>query len=131
MNETLTFDRFEVGASFDPWMETPSEQMLASWKKLYGDAPGDHGELPGGMATVLMMRAYMHRVGPRPPGNIHARQQMTMRQAICQGDAITTVLRCIHKEMRKERRYVTLEAMAHNQRGEPCFTGVMTLIWAA
>jgi len=131
MTEMLTFERFQVGASFDPWMETPSPQMLASWEKLYGDATGENGELPSGMATVLMMRAYMHRVGPRPPGNIHARQQMTIQHPICQGDAITTVLRCIHKEMRKERRYVTLEAQANNQRGEPCFTGVMTLIWAA
>lgn len=131
MSETLTFERFKVGASFEPWLETPSTQMIDSWQKLYGDSLGDRGELPSGMATVMMMRAYMHRVGPRPPGNIHARQQMTLLGPICQGDAITTVLRCIHKEMRKERRFVTLAAEAHNQRGEPCFTGVMTLIWAA
>ena len=131
MSETLTFDRFQVGTSFDSWTETPSEQMLASWEKLYGDAATASGELPSGIATVLMMRAYMHRVGPRPPGNIHARQQMSMKRPICKGDTITTVLSCVSKEMRKERRYVTLEATAHNQRGEPCFSGVMTLIWAA
>ena len=37
----------------------------------------------------------------------------------------------IGKELRRERRYVTVRARGTNQHGTTCFEGVLTLIWAA
>ena len=127
----LTFDRFVVGKSYGSLTEAPDDALVGHWRRLYpqDDFPPDCA--PPGMATVLMMRAYMHLLSPRPPGNIHARQQMTLGAPIRLGDSVSTQVECIAKELRRERRYVTVRARGTNQHGIPCFDGVLTLIWAA
>lgn len=129
--DVLTFDRFVVGGSFGPSTETPDPALIAAWRRLY---PGDQfpdGCFPRAMATVLMMRAYMQLLAPRPPGNIHAGQKMVLGDPVRIGDAVTTTIVCTDKAMRRERRYVTVRATGVNQEGRMCFEGDLTLIWAA
>lgn len=127
----LTFDRFIVGKSYGSLTEAPDTALVGHWRRLYpqDDFPPDCA--PPAIATVLMMRAYMHLLSPRPPGNIHARQQMTLGAPIRLGDSVSTEIECAGKELRRERRYVTVRARGTNQHGIPCFDGVLTLIWAA
>ena len=127
----LTFDRFVVGKSYGSLTEAPDAALIGHWRRLYpqDDFPPDCA--PPGMATVLMMRAYMQLLSPRPPGNIHARQQMTLGAPIRLGDSVSTEVECIGKELRRERRYVTVRARGTNQQGIQCFDGLLTLIWAA
>jgi acyl dehydratase len=87
--------------------------------------------LPYGFATVLMMRAYMRILTPRPPGNIHARQHLKLLAGIAPGEEITTELECAGKELKRERRYVELACRATGKAGRPLFDGRMTIIWAA
>ncbi len=126
----LTFNDFEPGKSFGTLTETPDPALLDQWSKLYPNDVVPPGAMPRGISTVLMMRAYMQLLQPRPPGNIHARQKMRLHSPIRPGDRISTELRCVSKEVRRERRYVTFEAHGTRQDGACCFEGVMTMIWA-
>ena len=103
----LTFDRFVVGKSYGSLTEAPDDALVGHWRRLYpqDDFPPDCA--PPAIATVLMMRAYMHLLSPRPPGNIHARQQMTL-----DGRLVTC--------LRLEGRLVDLDA-AHVARLGPVF----------
>lgn len=127
----LTFERFVVGKSYGSMAETPDAALVEKWRRLYPQDDFPPGWAPPAMATVLMMRAYMHLLSPRPPGNIHARQQMTLGEPIVLGDCISTEIECVGKEIRRERRYVTVHARGKNQHGMTCYEGVLTLIWAA
>lgn len=127
----LTFERFVVGKSYGTMSESPDAALVGKWRKLYPHDVFAQDCVPPAMATVLMMRAYMQLLAPRPPGNIHARQQMTLGEPILLGDHVSTEISCVGKELRKDRRYVSVRAHGTNQRGDTCYEGVLTLIWAA
>ena len=131
MSELLTFERFTPGAGLGECTESVGEDILAHWRALYPwDAPV--GEtLPAGLATVLLMRAYMRTLAPRPPGNLHARQQLSLVAAVRRGEAVTTRFDCTGKELRRERRYVEIATRSTGEGGRLLFTGRMALIWAA
>jgi hypothetical protein len=80
---------------------------------------------------VLLMRAYMRILTPRPPGNIHVRQRLELIAGIVPGEEVTTELECASKELKRERRYVELACHASGKAGRPLFDGRMTIIWAA
>lgn len=126
----LLFDGFRPGAVMGRSTERVDEKLLASWRALYPwDVPAP-GELPAGVATVLVMRAYMKVLAPRPPGNIHARQRLALAAPPRIGEEVTTEIRCAGKELRKERRYVDVETRSTGANGRALFNGAMTLIWA-
>jgi hypothetical protein len=129
--DVLTFDRFVVGHAYGSMTDTPDATLVERWRRLYPQDEFPSDCAPPGMATVLMMRAYMHLLSPRPPGNIHARQQMTLGEPIRLGDSVSTEITCLGKEIRRDRRYVTVRAHGTNPQGATCFVGVLTLIWAA
>jgi hypothetical protein len=131
MTKVITFDDFVPGAAMGNSTERIGEDVLALWKRLYPwDAPAQ-GELPLGIATVLLMRAYMRILTPRPPGNIHARQQMELAAPARVGEEVTTAMQCLGKELKRERRYVELATRSTGDQGRLLFTGRMSLIWAA
>lgn len=126
----LTFDRFVPGASMGSYTESADDRMLEHWGRLYPwDAPAGDA-LPAGLATVLLMRAYMRTLAPRPPGNMHARQQLAMVAAPRRGEPVTTAFTCAKKEIRRERRYVEVDTRSTGDGGRLLFTSRMTLIWA-
>ncbi|MNW10342.1 hypothetical protein D3C71_2075380 [compost metagenome] len=47
------------------------------------------------------------------------------------GEAIRVTVHCVHKEMRRERRYVDLRVHGAGDGGRALFDGVIGLIWAA
>ena len=127
----IVFADFVPGKTMGSLTETPDDEQLAQWKKLYPwDVPQD-GNLPDGMATVLMMRAYLDVISPRPPGNIHTRQHMRLFAPILPGEAVTTTITCTSKEMAGERRKLALTAEGHGPEGRAIYSGTLTLYWAA
>ena len=103
-------------------------------KKIFGDQPADgaNGATEGAsLAVVMMMRTYLNVVAPRPPGNVHARQRFSLESTPRQGEAIRTVIACVERELKRERRYVELQAWGTGEGGRSIYTGRMTLIWAA
>jgi acyl dehydratase len=131
MTDVITFDDFQPGATMGHATDVVDERILDLWKQLYPWDTVPAGELAPGLATVLLMRAYMRILTPRPPGNIHARQRMELIAPAKPGEEITTSLQCTGKELKRERRYVEMAARATGIGGRLLFTGRMSLIWAA
>lgn len=127
----LLFEGFQPGAVLGRACERVDAALLEQWVQLYPwDQPAP-GEVPAGLSTVLLMRAYMRILSPRPPGNIHARQRIELIDALRLDEEVATEIRCAGKQLRKERRYVELVTRSTGERGRALFDGTMTLIWAA
>ena len=129
--DLLTFERFAPGKSLGECTERVSADALRRWSLLYPGDPSPPGEVPDGMAMVMLMRAYMRTLAPRPPGNVHARQRLRLLSPLRPGEAVTTAFVCAGKALRRERRYVEVDVRAAGEDGRPVFDARMTLIWAA
>lgn len=127
----ILFADFQPGVAMGSLTETPDPQQLAQWRELYPWDEPQEGNLPGDMATVLMMRAYLDIVSPRPPGNLHARQEMRLHSPINVGEAVITTIACASKELKGERRKLELTADGRGGNGRALFSGTITLYWAA
>ena len=130
----ILFDDFVPGALMGERVETYDAGQARRWQAIFGDGPQDgaNGAAEGAsMAVVNMMRAYLNVVAPRPPGNVHARQQLRLHSVPCCGEAIRVSVHCVRKEMRRERRYVDLQVQGVGRAGRVLFDGVIGLIWAA
>ncbi len=134
MSAVITFEDFNRGAVMGESVEVFDEKLVQRWQKIFGDQPvgGANGAAEGAsLAVVMMMRAYLNVVAPRPPGNVHARQRFSLESTPRQGEAIRTVIACVERELKRERRYVELQAWGTGEGGRSIYTGRMTLIWAA
>lgn len=134
MSAVITFEDFEPGTVIGEIVETFDADLSEGWRRIFGSDPaagaGTSAE-QAGIGVVMMMRAYLRVVSPRPPGNVHARQQFRLQGAPQPGEPLRTAVRCVHKEMKRGRRYVELEVAGTGHGERPVYTGRMTLIWAA
>lgn len=134
MSAVITFDDFEPGKVLAEGSETFGPELSDRWRRIFGNRPADGaggGAEGASIALVMMMRAYLRHVVPRPPGNVHARQRFTLEGTPRPGEDVRSVVTCVHKEMKRGRRYVELEASGTGQAGRPIYVGRLTLIWAA
>ncbi len=127
----ITYDTFSPGTLLGEWEETLDSSLPLSWIQLFGTAPVDAPAQQAGLAVILMIRAYLNVVTPRPPGNVHAKQVFTLERLPKPGDTVCSHIRCLSKEIRRERRYVELGAIGTGDDGHTIYTGRMSLIWAA
>jgi hypothetical protein len=134
MTKPITFDDFRPGAVMGEKVEVFDPALAQRWRRIFGDRPGDGagaGAEGASMAVVMMMRAYLGIVTPRPPGNVHARQRFSLEGTPREGEAIRTVVTCVSRELKRDRRYVELQARGTGEGGRAIYGGRMTLIWAA
>lgn len=131
MTEIFTYDRFQAGALLGVWEEAIDVALLEQWAAIFGSHSRDVPARDHGLAVACMMRAYLGVVSPRPPGNIHARQKLSILSRLGPGDVLRSEIWCREKEMRRERRYLTLEVVGSAGEGRPVYAGEMALIWAA
>lgn len=127
----LTFADFEPGATLGERTVTFDDTLLRPWLTLFPDDAEHAPLMPPGMAMVMIMRAYLAVVTPRPPGNIHASQWIRGHARPRLGDEITTEVACTEKTHRNERRWLTLSTRSRDGAGALLFEGRKTLIWAA
>ena len=119
----FVYDAFEPGKDYGVWPFVFDGAALASWCDVFAE---DAGEImPPGMTAMVAMQAYMHVIAPRPPGNIHARQQVEIRRLPRLGEQLSTAVRCLGKEVRRGRHRVQLELETCDQAGEPVFITTM------
>ena len=133
MKQALLFDHFQANTLMGQHVEVFEASHLRTWRTVFG-LPESVVPYPGelsSMALAMAMRAYLTVVSPRPPGNVHARQQFQMQGLPEIGETITTQVVCLGKEIRRERRYVDLQVHASGRASRPLFMGEMRLIWAA
>ena len=91
MSKVLTFDDFQVGH------EIGTREMVVTddARDHLGKAFPDMGDFDGRveMTIGMMMRAYISIISPRPPGNIHAGQSLTVGRLLAPGDRFNMVTR--------------------------------------
>lgn len=134
MSEVITFETFQPGTVMGESVVNYDESSARRWQAVFGgtaEAGAGGAAEAAGMAVAMMMRGYLDVVAPRPPGNVHARQQFSLHNLPHAGEAIRSTLACVRKELKRERRYIDLEATGTGAGGRPIYTGRMTLIWAA
>ena len=147
-NAVLRFDDFIPGERKRSSAEIVEPMMIDAWHRLYRHEPAPRDEVPPGMATALMMRAYMRTLTPRPPGNVHARQRLRLLGPIRPGESVFTEFECVDKVLRRDRRHLELAVTgfagiagaatadrtgdtADNHPHRRVFEGRMMMIWAA
>jgi len=123
----MRFEDFTVASALGKHEEAIDGALLAQWRAVF---PGSSGlPSPGGFAMAFAMRAYLTILPERPPGNIHARQRLALHRAFAPGDRVTAMLSCVAKELRNERRRITLAVRA-TAADQPLFDAEMTILWA-
>lgn len=127
---TLTFESFQPGHSFGARTYTLDKPVFEAWTALYPhDAATD--TMPHGMTAPVFMRAYAELVQPRPPGNVHGAQRFEVSRLPKLGETLTTSITCAAKELKGNRRWVTLEGVTTGEGGALAFKSRMTILWAA
>ena len=128
--QAITFADFEPGRELGAHVEAYAPALATAWQRIFsGASPGGTAE-GASLAVVLAMRAYLTVVSPRPPGNIQARQRFQMHCVPHTGEAIRSEVRCIDKQIKRERLYVDLQVQGSGEDGRVLYTAVMSLIWA-
>ena len=125
----LLYDDFAPGQAMGRAAYALDRDAVARWCCLFPD--DDLGGLmPHGMIAVVSMRGYGEVIPLRPPGNIHAAQSFRLIRLPCIGEDLITTVSCASKEVRRNRRRVTLTTDTRGSKG-PAFQGRMTVLWAA
>jgi hypothetical protein len=137
----ILFEDFKPGSTMGETSLVYGADLANQWERIFGAAPdtadqvadraADQAAKGASIATVMMMRAYMSVVSPRPPGNVHARQHLVLDDVPVQGEKVLVEISCVGKELRRGRRYVDLQVTGTGEGGRPLYRGLMNLIWAA
>jgi len=124
------FEDFAPGAVLGTATFTVDDAFVASWLTLYAGEADTRPVLPAGMAMPIIMRGYAEAVAPRPPGNVHAGQRLTIRRAPRVGERLTTTVRCEDKALKNGRRWTYLGVRTAGDGDDTCYEGVITTLWA-
>lgn len=123
----MLFENFAADTVLGHHVETIDDALFAQWHAVFPERTGNPS--PGGFAMAFAMRAYLTILPERPPGNIHARQRLTLDQAVARGGSAEASLRCVARERRGDRRKVVLAVDARLD-AQPWFAAEMTILWA-
>lgn len=127
----MTFDRLQAGSVLGQCDFEFSEATFGEWWALFPDDAASRPTMPSAMVAMVLMRAFMSIMSDRPPGNIHAGQKFRIVSLPVLGDRLSTQLRCLSKDIRNSRRWVTFGSETSDAAGRPLFFGEMTTLWAA
>jgi hypothetical protein len=126
----IVFDVFQPGSCLGSISMSVDRIMLENWIRLYGPR-SESNVLPLAFAPLLLMRAMLAIVSPRPPGNIHVGQTYSIHRMPRIGDALTASVWCSEKELRRGRRIVKLQIrLVDPKETMPLVSGCSTMFWA-
>lgn len=126
----LYFDDIEPAVALGTHIDVYDQTMSDRWCYIYAVDAGSHAE-QASISLVLAMRALLSVVVPRPPGNVHARQRMTLCALPVLGEMVRSEVTCIRKEIKRERRYVDFAVKGFGEDGRSLYEAEMSIIWAA
>lgn len=86
---------------------------------------------PPSIAFIFLTEAIQALMPNRAPGGVHARQTLRFLAPIHVGDTLGTRLTVTGKYLKRERKYVEMETVTHNQHGEKVLEAFRVTIWAA
>lgn len=106
------------------------QAMSDRWRSIF-TSESMSGAEQASMALVLAMRALLTVVAPRPPGNVHARQQINSHSLPRPGEKVRSEVMCVSKEIKRERKYVDFAVKGLGEDDRVLYEAKMSLIWAA
>ena len=126
----FTFEKFAVGSELGCVDVPLDETRSALWVDIFGSSVNQSDTLPQGILVSAMMEGSLRAFGPRPGGNIHASQtlEFTGRRPKL-GDVATVRMHVVSKELKRERKWVTLGADVSID-GDLALKGELKIIWA-
>ncbi len=127
MSKVLTFDDFQVGHEIGTREMVVTDDARDHLGKAFPDMGGGDGRVE--MTIAMMMRAYISIISPRPPGNIHAGQTLTLGRLLAPGDRFMARARCIAKERKKGQPWITF-GLTLTSDSEMVVEGEMSFLWA-
>lgn len=130
LGDTLDFASLAPGRNFGTHVEVAGAALLERWSELYPTDTLPPGGTPAGLANVLVMRAYLALVQPRPPGNVHAGMALRRIAPIAAGARVHTTIACTGRDERPGRRFVTFAARTCTEDGAPVIEARLRLAWA-
>ena len=143
----LLFDEMQEGMEFPPVQFELTPELVKKYCEAMGDFNPIYTDVEAAKkqgfagsiapATIVciyaipsaLLSGYKPKMIP-PPGNIHYRQEYRFFNAASPGDRINVRSVVVHKEVRKGRKYVTIETAYLNQDGKTIAVGRITPIWA-
>jgi len=129
MKTVMLWEHFQPGGTLGEMTQVFEEPLAQTWRSIFGHDTTQAEA--SGIAIAMMMRGFLGVVSPRPPGNIHARQRFNLHALPQPGERVRTVVTCLSKEVKRERRYVDFQLQANGTHDRPLYDGILTLIWAA
>ncbi len=126
--EPWTFERLQAGSTIGRCTDSIGPRDLATWRDIYGASEGP--TVPRGLATVLVMRAYLCIVTPRPPGNIHRALAVRLASGLQEGELLTMTVSCADKQLYKHRRNVVFEVVGRDAADRLRLEGRIDMVWA-
>jgi hypothetical protein len=127
----MTSAAFQPGATLGRHDLVLSDEAVDQWTTLFPDDLSSLPTMPAAMMAMVLMRAFTEILNDRPRGNIHAGQKFWISRLPRAGDRITTTLRCVGKEEKVGRHWLTFASDSTDTVGGLLFRGQMTTIWAA
>ena len=128
MSHPFTFDRLVPGMLVGERADRIDRQSLDLWQDIYGQRATD--PLPADFASVLVMRAYLTIVSPRPPGNIHRLLTVRMHEPLRAEVPLAVAVTCAGKRARDSRLDVQFH-VAVRTAGRLAVEGEIDMRWAA
>jgi len=143
----LLFDEMSVGMAFPPIEFEVTEALVEKYCAAVGESnaifhdtvvareKGFNDRIaPSTIVCIYaipsaLLSAFEPKVIP-PPGNIHYRQEYEFLSSAGIGDRIQIKSVVIEKEIRRERKYITIESQYTNQEGIKIAVGRITPIWS-
>lgn len=143
----LLFDDMEVGMTFPRVEFEITEELVQKYSEAMGDdnplykdaeLASDQG-FEGAVAPATIVCIYaipsalLSGFEPKmipPPGNIHYRQEYEFMNAATVGEKISVNSAVVSKEIRKGRKFITIESQYKNQDGKMIAVGRITPVWS-
>jgi len=126
-----SFDTFQPGQVVGSVTIPVGAAEHSQWDSLFPDTVHYHRSLAPGLVISIMMRGYIHILGERPQGNVHASQELEWFMAAPGDEPLVVTLKCVKKENKDGRRWLWLENSVSTGGGKMCLKGMMRMLWAA
>ena len=138
----LVYDELVIGYEFPTvQFEITSEQVqkyieaVGDLSPLYVDPEYASGSRYGALIAPPTIAAIITTLGVTlrdvkiPPGATHAKQYFKFIQPIKPGDKLTVAIKLVDKFIKREQKYVVIESVVRNERGEEVVLARLTGIW--
>ncbi|MGB6446272.1 MAG: hypothetical protein WBF47_13990 [Xanthobacteraceae bacterium] len=127
----MTFTAFRPDTFLGTHDFVLSREIVDRWTDLFPDDRASLPTIPASMMAMILMRAFTNILSERPQGNIHAGQKFWITRLPSIGEHAVTTLRCVGKEEKNGRQWITFSSESNGVAGQLLFRGQMTTIWAA